>query len=519
MPHPRSEPLAGHGRALRMAESLLLFASLAALLCAASRDLGLTWDETSYFTFSDGVRAWFAQGLPLDQTSLTRSWAYDYFNPHPPFTKILSALFAGPATALVGFPVGYRMGHLLWTAAGLTLAYRMLAAAFGRGRAAVGLAFVLFQPRLFGEWIIGTTDGPVALAWLLIPLLAWKILEAAPQERRFWRALFIFIAGAAAASKITGLLVLFPVAGYFLRRRQWRETAWLAVAAAWALAFVVMVSPDRWRTPWSCALEYLLYPFTRNVPITTFYLGKAYLASPPWHYLDVMSWFTFPPLLWAFLPLAALAWRRQRGLAEALLFPVMFWIALGHWPATPKHDVVREFVGLYPALGLLAWLGWQSLLDYWQEKTVGRRRRAGILLLALAPLLLAGALLRAHPFELSYYNVFAGGLPGAEKRGLEMTYYFETLGPDFLREVNRIVEPGKSLGINPYWPDLLDVDQKHGLLRSDMTISFDKRGGADYVLLFRRRSALEDSRYVAAPALAEVSRDGVSLTKLVRNSP
>ena len=39
---------------------------------------------------------------------------------------------------------------------------------------------------------------------------------------------------------------------------------------------------------------------------------------------------------------------------------------------------------------------------------------------------------QTYPYNLSYYNVAVGGLAGAERLGFDQTYYWETLGPEFL---------------------------------------------------------------------------------------
>lgn len=509
-------------RGARAVEIVLLFSSIFMLLAVASRSLGLVWDEAIYFSFSEGLIRWMKKGFSFAPAALAQFWEYNYWNPHPPLMKIISALFAPLALPLMGYPEGYRVGHFVVVSAGLVLAYRVLASAFGRGRSLVALLFLLLQPRLFGEWLIGTTDGPMALTWLLTPLLAWKLSETDPARRAPWRLLLFVVYGCGAATKVTGFLVIFPVAAYFLWRRQYREIAWMGVCLLCGLFFVVLVSPARWRAPWTCVWDYLIQPFLRKqTPIATFYFGKNYLQPPPWHYIDVMSLATFPVVLWMLLPGLAAAWRRHRDLIAAFALAALFWLALGHWPSTPRHDGVRQFIGLFPCLGMLAWLGWQGVLDFWGEKFSGGKKTIGRAAVSLIPLgVLAAVLAQSHPFELSYYNAFIGGLRGAEKRGMEMTYYFETIQPDFLREVNRTLQPGESVLLVPYWPDLLINYQEQGLLRGDILISSQEMGrSAHYVLICRRRSVIQDDLYQNAPAVLEVAHDGVSLTKLVRQTP
>ena len=117
-----------------------------------------------------------------------------------------------------------------------------------------------------------------------------------------------------------------------------------------------------------------------------------------------------------------MAWRRQR---PALL--LLAWIAtvLSRYlvPQAVNYDGVRHFLELFPAMAAVAglgvaWLG-KRLLATWPwsgSPVLSRRIRAGALAAALAPVL--WALLATHPFQLAYWNVFAGGYAGARDRDL-----------------------------------------------------------------------------------------------------
>ena len=54
-------------------------------------------------------------------------------------------------------------------------------------------------------------------------------------------------------------------------------------------------------------------------------------------------------------------------------------------------------------------------------------------------------IVQCYPYTLSYYSPVVGGPPGARRLGLESTYYWETLGPEFYswlrhREMHEPVE-------------------------------------------------------------------------------
>jgi hypothetical protein len=47
------------------------------------------------------------------------------------------------------------------------------------------------------------------------------------------------------------------------------------------------------------------------------------------------------------------------------------------------------------------------------------------------------AIAQLYPYTLSYYNVVFGGLRGADRRGFEVTFYWDTMGPEFLDWVRK----------------------------------------------------------------------------------
>ena len=63
---------------------------------------------------------------------------------------------------------------------------------------------------------------------------------------------------------------------------------------------------------------------------------------------------------------------------------------------------------------------------------------------ALAGLVLgsaAFALIRIHPYELSYYNELIGGPRGAWERGFELTYWYDAFNGPVIDELNRKLPP------------------------------------------------------------------------------
>ncbi|MGH9893074.1 MAG: hypothetical protein ACREA0_13995, partial [bacterium] len=486
-----------HPRSRLMTECFLVWISLLVLLAIGSLGVGVTWDESIYFDFSDSIRRWVETERPLAPDTIERHWGYDpYLNPHPPFMKILDAVTASVLADVIMFPLHYRLGHFLYVSLALAFAFALLRAVLPLAWALAGVLFVVLQPRMFGELLIATTDAPTAMAWLVLPLIAW-CLDASPGRRsRVALRVGLFVGyGFAVATKFTGLLVAMPLAAFFLYRRNFREAAWMGAAVAWGLLFLVVVSPEKWSSPTAAVADFLFYPFTRpSIPIATYYFGSSYPFYVPWHYFAVMSLITFPVELLVSLAGLPFCRREDRRMVVPLLFCVGFWLVLFHLPITPKHDGVRQFASIFPILGLLSVVGLRGLL---QRLTPIAGPRTAAIVPGPIVALLAVRLWTIHPHELSFYNSLIGGVRGAEKAGMEMSYYFESVDLAFLRAMNRTLRPGDTVFPVPGGYEVLDLYQRKGFLRDDVIVL---EGGTpvkpDYFLVLRRRANVDDAQYI-----------------------
>ncbi len=128
------------------------------------------------------------------------------------------------------------------------------------------------------------------------------------------------------------------------------------------------------------------------------------------------------------------------------------------------------------------------------------------------------------PCWLSYYNVAVGGLSGAAKIGLQVTYWGDGVTRTFLADVALKVPPGTQVAAVPslvdsQWPELWR--QSPELKRRNVRyVPWQDDGPRPaYVLLFARpeylpqefRGTIDKSRIVAA-----VRRQGVVLAALIK---
>ncbi|MDW8367574.1 MAG: hypothetical protein RMK49_17155, partial [Abditibacteriales bacterium] len=125
------------------------------------------------------------------------------------------------------------------------------------------------------------------------------------------------------------------------------------------------------------------------------------------------------------------------------------------------------------------------------------------------------AIAHVHPFELSYYNALIGGVRGAVARGFEPTYWGETL-LHALDALNRLTPPNGVVCITPGGAiAYLEMYQRMGLLRRDLSLSdFSRINDADAAVFHTRRVEMADEARrllrESQPAFAQ-TLDGVPL--------
>jgi len=101
--------------------------------------------------------------------------------------------------------------------------------------------------------------------------------------------------------------------------------------------------------------------------------------------------------------------------------------------------------------------------------------------------------LLTHPYQLSYYNSLVGGVRGAYRRGLEMSYFMEAINEDFLRQMNETL-PKNAVVYGSFATFMFEYYQREQILRDDLR--FVEKGPFDFMALLNRRSQLQPKELV-----------------------
>jgi hypothetical protein len=487
-----------------------LFLSVVLLTAATLKDYGVAWDEPPYFHAADLHMAWIldwgtniAEGnfkQSLSDENIKAAWRWNpYHVPHPPFSRIVSGVTKYIFAGWLGKSSSYRIAPALFFAILVSAMFLWMRAVFC---VATGLfaAFALVAiPNIFGFAHIAVTDLPLASMWFLTAFCFWKGLHDWK-----WSVGCGLAWGLALATKFPAILIPIPLilwAHLFYRNRYANN-----VLSMLFLGPLIMVAtqPYLWHQSGLRVLEFLYEGLSRgyradaNFPI--YFFDQLYFTHQlPWYYPFFLVGVTTPePLLFlAAVSLVSLIWIRK-GTSTVMLFALnaFFILGLGLLPGAVLHDGVRQMLPALPFLAATAGGGFYIFAEW--LVTLARRstqlqavenlrgKLVGMLglLMLFSPLL---DLYLCHPFHLSFYNRFVGGVRGAYQRGLELTYSMEAFTPEFLDAINTKL-PQNSVVNASFANFMFSYYQREGRLRADITISDAK--SADYYILLNRRSVL-----------------------------
>ena len=176
--------------------------------------------------------------------------------------------------------------------------------------------------------------------------------------------------------------------------------------------------------------------------------------------------FMTPPLLLVFALIGVARFRKR---ADETTERFLSWLLLVFWFALPIarisvphsmfYDANRHFLEYVPAVCLFAGLGVAQLVAWLKATSPFALRAGGLGLAAASFVALALPVLDYHPFEVTYFNVLAGGLGGAQRDellyvegedwrspGTEGDYWHASLR-DFLAHVGTVVPRNAVIGV------------------------------------------------------------------------
>ncbi len=384
------------------------------------------------------------------------------------------------------------------------------------------LALIL-MPRVFAHAHLASLEMMITLAYTatVISLAERWSRPGGPRSRD--AVLPGLLLGLALLTKIQAVLLAPPVAAWAVWHWRLRAVKPLMIWASLGAVVFLVGWPWIWIDPLDHLTEYFART-TQRASLSVWYLG---IKSPDnqvaWHYPLVM-FATTVPLGRHVLACCGRCSRRWRWwtdpravlLAACTAFPVLLFAI----PGLSVYDGARLFLVVFPLWAVLAGRGTVVARD-WLSARLSRGLTNGLLAAVLVSQ--AWGVIVMHPCGLGFYNLAVGGPAGAERLGLEPTYWGDSLTRGFLAEVAERVPEGETIAVFPslhpaQWTDLM----RHARIWGDRPPRLALYGtpaavNARFIMIFRRKADLpEELRHNprGTRCVAEVRRAGVLLAAL-----
>jgi hypothetical protein len=307
--------------------------------------------------------------------------------------------------------------------------------------------------------------------WFLCVCAFWR-----GREQPVFSVLLAILWGMALATKFTAVLIIGPLLLWAVLYRDRSSLRNFILMLLVAPLVAIALNPGWWYDPVAKISAYVTTSLTRedHIPIPTLFFGQALPFRPHWSYAPIITALTIPlsTLLLFLIGTGRLALKTTERSYDLLMFmtiPVFLVIVM--LPGAPVHDGVRQFIYILPFIAYCVGTGFAALAGSLARFVSGKALRvcltAALLVAAVAYPALETA--RSHPFELSYYNRLIGGLPGAYRRGMEVTYWYDSITDDMLTVINRKVPTGALVSAFPVASHYFKFLQEKGKIRSDIS--------------------------------------------------
>lgn len=364
-----------------------------------------------------------------------------------------------------------------------------------------------------------------------IPLLAfyslaiWTFWQGITKEKYAWLIASALLAGAALGTKFNAVFLPFIfVPWLFMQQKKLLRSWWVGIIYIVIMFAVLFVSwPQLWHNPLENFLSVVSY--YREVGVGIDYTpGFRTIFGISTYAMQWILYTTYPLVL--FLAGIGIIFAVINFITVRDTLPALFvlWLSVpivrASLPTTSIFGGVRHIIEYIPALSLLAGYGIYILMQY--AKKWLRSLVIIIIFLAFIPYIIT--LIRLHPAENTYFNMFVGGLSGAKQMGL--TGWGNTDGGIYtvaLQWLNTYAEKESHIAVgfsetaDFYLPDFRD-----DLLADNKFSGYLMEG--EYIVALTHNSELEHTYRLLYPKiflepLYVWSVDGVPLIKIWKNSP
>lgn len=287
---------------------------------------------------------------------------------------------------------------------------------------------LILCPRFVGHAFVNLKDIPfaTAYAWSIWAMMKY-LWDDQSWENVFW---CIVTVGAAAMIRAAGLpllaatFVIGAIAAATLGKQRLQNKIFLHGLAILAGAWILMVIPWPWahESPIRHPLATIVNSSSFHTVVPILYDGESINSDElPRSYLPKFFAITTPIAILAFAAYGflSLIWqhwmsREEKDHDPKPLALVLIWVALPlllYVALRPNtYDGIRHFLFLLPGIACLAGLGF---VDAWQRFNAWTARFGLTTIAIVSSLAILAGMVQLHPYQLSHFNGFVGGVKGA----------------------------------------------------------------------------------------------------------
>lgn len=435
---------------MRLSIPIILISILLIIGIKVYHDYGVPWDEVVQLDIAQSNFNYIFKNDPDLLTDTDRYygaffelplWWLSFLLPRPERVYIRHLLIYG--IFLVGVWFFYLIGKRLFkkTAWGL-----------------LGAVMLVASPRIFSDAFYNSKDIPFMVAFILAIWASLKLIDALHRNNGWLSIGLVLITHAVScailiSTRVAGVLIIPLSSLSFFPSKLGPLERWKRNLILFVIDLVLVASltiffwPILWHDPVhefiNSFREMSKYPFYPLV----LYQGQYFEAQMlPWHYLPVWIGITTPilVLISALLGIFELVSRvvqavifgiRGKILSRTYSLPdVLAWILVSGWLIGPiiaiylfhsvLYDGWRQMFFIYPALVLMAIRGLYGVYAWMRRQTRhkiwGRLCYLLVLVVGLAEPI--GFMIRFHPYQNVYFNLFAGN-PATLRQRFELDYW------------------------------------------------------------------------------------------------
>jgi tetratricopeptide (TPR) repeat protein len=406
------------------------------IMLLASREAGISCDEVIHYNHSVSVYNYFAtHGADRSALNTPVSYLKYYGQSYDNIVTILTRWFN------IDDIYGYR--NLMSSVAGwLVILVTALFAVWLAGYRAGIITLLLFavSPTFIGHTLNNLKDIPFALGYIASTFFTLKFLVSGRKMSAAVIALLTLSIAFTISIRAGGLLMICYLFFFFFvfylfkylndKKIDFAEirdkflTVTCLSIVAWLLS--ILLWPYALQNPFKNIIE--SYHVMAHYPDTfrQIFEGKVQWSDfMPWYYLPKSMAITIPIVVLTGLILFILIFRRKADHGKTIqygfiVFTVVFPIMFAIYEKSNLYSSWRQFLFTYPALILLAAIGFAYFLEEFKRKYFRWMVAACFVILLIHPLKF---MILNHPYYYLYYNQLAGGLKGAYGN-YETDYYY-----------------------------------------------------------------------------------------------